>query len=325
MLAGLFSKNKQGASSRTVRERGDFVPADKSSLSNDPVERAWQAGRLGLILGRAQEWQDQPGFQEVFERALCAVDERFAVVPDGMISLALTVFDEPGQPEVDVETESYLIARHAVTNADYQLFVDDEAYEQTDLWPEDIWPHLIDFKDQTGEPGPRFWRNGRHDRRLARHPAVGVCYHEAAAYCQWAGLRLPTEAQWQMAASWRVRSAAHTYRRYPWGDGISLDCCNIWATGVGGTWPVDACPAGAAPNGVLQLIGNTWEWTASDFQAVDREGRTIVGNSLMKSIRGGAYDTYFAWQATGAFRSGLESLARRHNVGFRCALTVPED
>ena len=85
---------------------------------------------------------------------------------------------------------------------------------------------------------------------------------------------------------------------------------------------MDACPAGAAPNGIQQLVGNTWEWVASDFNCTDDQGRDIVGESLLKGIRGGAFDTYFAWQATGAFRSGLPCLARVGNVGFRCALDL---
>ena len=183
---------------------------------------------------------------------------------------------------------------------------------------------MISFKDQTDHAGPRFWRAGRHHRDLAKHPVVGICYYEAEAYARWAGFRLPTEIEWQMAASWRIRSSAHVHRRYPWGDALDLSFCNIWASGHGGTLPVDACPGGAAPNGVVQLIGNVWEWTASDFEAVDREGRSVVGDTLLKSIRGGAYDTYFPWQAVGAFRSGLRCLTRAHNVGFRCALDLSQ-
>ncbi len=151
---------------------------------------------------------------------------------------------------------------------------------------------------------------------------TGVCYYEAAAYARWSGYRLPTEAEWQMAASWRIRSPADVLRRYPWGDALDVRCCNIWATGVGVTVPVTAYEAGAAPNGVLQLVGNVWEWTSSDFQITDDEGHTLVGDMLMKSIRGGAYDTYFPAQAASSFRTGMASLNRMHNTGFRCALDL---
>jgi iron(II)-dependent oxidoreductase len=87
--------------------------------------------------------------------------------------------------------------------------------------------------------------------------------------------------------------------------------------------PVNACPGGAAPNGVEQLIGNVWEWTSSDFVTTDDEGRPVIGGEMaLKSIRGGAFDTYFPWQATSQFRTGLAGLSRTHNVGFRCALDL---
>src|SRR5206468_4186091 len=161
-----------------------------------------------------------------------AIDENFALVPEGFVSLPQTIDDNPGCPEIDVETEPFLLARHAVTHAQFQKFVDAGAYEELELWPKDIWPHLIDFKDQTEHVGPRYWKNGRHDRRLAEHPVVGINCYEAAAYAQWAGFRLPTEAEWQMAASWRIRSSAHLLRRYPWGDALDTRRCNIWASGI---------------------------------------------------------------------------------------------
>ncbi|MFQ5806114.1 MAG: formylglycine-generating enzyme family protein [Phycisphaerae bacterium] len=323
MALGLFSRTTAAVDSQSILAQGDFAPAEKTKLADDPLAQALQLGRLGLIVGQRDRWADHPKFEKTRAAAVRAVDERFALVPEGFVSITLSIFDQPGCPEMDCETEPFLLARHAVTNAEFQLFVDGGGYEDLELWPEDIWPHLIGFKDQTGQAGPRFWQDGRHHRRLANHPVVGVAFYEAAAYAAWAGFRLLNEAEWQMAASWRIRSSAHVHRRYPWGDALDLSFCNIWASGHGGTLPVNACSGGAAPNGVLQLIGNTWEWTSSDFESTDREGRNIMGDTLLKSIRGGAYDTYFAWQAVSAFRTGLGCLARVHNVGFRCAMDLP--
>jgi len=323
MALGLFSRTPAAVDSQSILAQGDFLPAEKTKLADNPLARALQQGRFGQIVGQPDRWRDHASFERTLAAAARAVDARFALVPEGFVSITLSIFDQPGCPEQDCETEPFLFARHAVTNAEFQLFVDGGGYEDLELWPEEIWPHLINFKDQTGRPGPRFWRNGRHHRRLANHPVVGISFYEAAAYVRWAGLRLPDEAEWQMAASWRIRSAAHVPRRYPWGDALDLSCCNIWASGHGGTLPVNACAAGAAPNGVLQLIGNVWEWTSSDFESTDREGRKVVGDTLLKSIRGGAYDTYFPWQAVATFRTGLRCLARVHNVGFRCAMDLP--
>jgi iron(II)-dependent oxidoreductase len=316
----LFPKSKKRGNSRGTPGGGEFSPAAHAKPLTDPLEQALQAGRLGHIVGRPSPWADHPRFEVALAEAARVIDERFALVPPGIVSIPLTISDEPGQPEVDCTTKEFLLARCAVTNADFQHFVDAGSYRDMSLWPEEIWPHLLSFKDETDTPGPRYWRDGCHDRRYADHPVVGISYYEAAAYAQWAGYRLPTEAEWQMAASWRIRSAANVHRRYPWGDSLDVQRCNIWAAGQGGTLPVDACPGGAAPNGVLQLIGNVWEWTNSDFLCADTQGRRVVGETRMNSIRGGAFDTYFAWQATATFRTGLACVARSNNVGFRCAL-----
>lgn len=309
--------------SRSILLSGDYVPSDPTRLPDDPLSKAMQLGRFGTIMARPADWAEEPKFERVALAATKAVDERFALVPEGFASIGLSIHEQPNAPEADYETTPFLLSRCAVSNADFQCFVDAGSYEDLSLWPQEIWPHLIDLKDQTGHAAPRYWRSGRHDRRLANHPVVGICYYEAQAYATWAGFRLPTEAEWQMAASWRIRSAAHVIRRYPWGDSLDLTFCNIWASGHAGTLPVTGCERGAAPNGVLQLIGNVWEWTGSEFLCMDDRGRRIIGDMLMMSIRGGSFDTYFPWQATSSFRSGLGCLSRVHNVGFRCALDLP--
>ncbi len=294
-------------------------------LPDDELQRYVQLERYGILLSQAQRWRGNAAFRSALAQARQAIDDSFALVLDGFASLPQTINDAPGCPEIDVETAPYLLARYTVTNAQFQKFVDSGAYSDLDLWPRDVWPHLIDFKDQTGQHAPRFWREACHDRRLADHPVVGVCFYEADAYARWAGYRLPTEAEWQMAASWRIRSAAHVFRRYPWGDALDKQRCNIWASGLATTAPVREYASGAAPNGVLQLVGNVWEWTSSDFEVMDEDERPIVGDMLMKSIRGGAFDTYFPAQATSYFRTGQACLVRAHNTGFRCALDIDGD
>ncbi len=302
-----------------------YEPAPVTRISDDPMTAAAQVHRYGVLLRPPEAWRKAAELPKLRAAALKKVDESFALVPEGATSIELQLNTETCGQERDTATQPFLLARCAVTNADYQLFVDAGVYEDASLWPECIWPHLIQFCDQTGAPGPRYWRGGRHDRRLARHPVVGVCWFEAYVYAAWAGYRLPTEAEWQVAAAWQLGSAAAGPRRYPWGDVLDLECCNIWASGHNHSLPVEACPAGAAPNGVLQLIGNTWEWVDADLDYRDDEGCEVVGEAPLKVIRGGAFDTYFAWQATSTFRSGLPMLARAHNVGFRCAMDVSAD
>jgi len=329
MALTLFAKksNRRGKEVKPQKQNryhhlADYQAAEKIAFDQDPLRRILQQRRFGYIVRKKHDWRDNPQIESIFQSAANRIDDDFALVPEGFVSLYQTANDFPGCQEMDMETEAFLIARYCITNRDYQLFVDGGGYEDLSLWPQDIWPHMIDFQDLTGETGPRYWRNGRHDQRLADHPVVGVCYYEAAAYAQWAGYRLPTEAEWQMAASWRIRSSSNVLRRYHWGDALDKNKCNIWISGVGHTVPVDQYADGAAPNGVMQLIGNVWEWTVSDFEITDDEGRPIIGDMLMKCIRGGAYDTYFPAQATSTFRTGMASLIRTHNVGFRCVLDL---
>lgn len=302
-----------------------YEPAERLQLHKDPLRRQFQLERFGVIFCNAEHWKDHPEIGTVYQAVSDEIDKRFALVPEGFVSLPMTVDDGPGCRETDYETSAFLLARHAITNAQFQNFVDVGGYSELELWDREIWPHLIDFKDLTEEPAPRFWRNGRHNTRLGDHPVVGICYYEAAAYARWAGFRLPNEVEWQMAASWRIRSSANVLRRYPWGDALDVNKCNIWASGIAHTVPVNSYEQGAAPNGVCQLCGNVWEWTASDFEMTDDEGNPVVGDMIMKSIRGGAFDTYFPSQATSCFRTGLASLARPHNVGFRVAMDLPQD
>lgn len=328
MVLKLFSRRrKRGAAHHTGSNRGrlsaaiPFEPAGVEPLGEDPLQQCLQLKRYGMAIANKARWPlDAPNAGAGLAEAAREVGERFGPVPAGFASIPQTVRDSPGFPELDVAVEGYRLARHAVTNAEFQHFVDAGGYGELELWPRDLWEQLADLRDMTGAQAPRYWQEGRHNRRLADHPVVGVSYYEAAAYARWAGYRLPTEAEWQMAASWRLRSLAHLSRRYPWGDALDVRRCNVWATSLGTTAPVDAFADGNAANGVQQLIGNVWEWTSSDYEVTDERGRTVIGDMPMKSIRGGAFDTYFPSQAASTFRTGLAALVRGHNVGFRCAM-----
>jgi len=323
MVLSLFSRKKNEAVDRPSNTKEEqYEPAEKIVIDSDPLKQCAQLERFGLIVTHREKWKAHPDCETIYQSVLAKLDAGFALVPEGCVSLPQTVIDAPGCPEIEIATEPFLLAKYPVTNAQFQNFVDAGGYGELDLWPQDIWPHLIDFKDLTEYPGPRFWQRGRHNKRLANHPVVGICFYEADAYARWVGMRLPTEAEWQMAASWRIRSSAQVLRRYPWGDSLDTNRCNIWATGIGHTVPVNEYESGNAPNGVSQLVGNVWEWTNSDYFVTDAEGRAVVGDMPMKSIRGGAYDTYFPNQATSFFRTGLACLFRMHNVGFRCAMDL---
>ena len=302
----------------------EFEPAAIVSLDSDPIDRMVQQKRFALVARSRDQSVRQHNNGATWQEACRKVDDAMALVPEGMASLAQTLSDLPGSPQVDVEVQPLYLAILPVTNAEYQFFVDDNAYENLDLCPEEIWPYLIEFHDLHGTLAPRYWREGRYDQRRANHPVTGVSWYEAAGYAAWAGMRLPTEAEWQMAASWRIKSSADLLRRFPWGDAMDCTRCNIWNSGVGATVPVDEYPTGAAPNNVSQLIGNVWEWVGTEFNILADDHSPIVGEMPMMGVRGAAFDTYFESQASSTFRTGQIALGRTHNTGFRCALSLED-
>jgi len=153
---------------------------------------------------------------------------------------------------------------------------------------------------------------------------VGVCWYEAMAYARWVGKRLPTDAEWVKAASWPVSLSAsqRIQRRYPWGDSMERKRANLWGTGPNTTVAVDDYPDGVSVGGAYHLIGNVWEWTRGDFRGLPGLEGELTFDRPMKSLRGGAFDTYFDNQATCQFQSGEAAIARKPNIGFRCALSV---
>ncbi len=260
------------------------------------------------------------------ERAQARLDEVMAIVPQGPVLLQPWNVDretaEPTSDEV-IEVEGYYLDRFPVTNRQFKAFVDADGYEQMSFWDEEIWPAVLEFVDQTGHPGPRFWKDGSYASGTADHPVVGVSWYEASAYARWVGKRLPTDPEWVKAGAWPVsRDGANpVQRRFPWGDSMDRTKAHLWAPDVAGTVPVDATPGGQSVGGIHQLIGNVWEWTASPFAAWDHAARFLHEKPL-KSVRGGAFDTYFDCQASCQFQSGEDPLARKHNIGFRCAVGV---
>jgi iron(II)-dependent oxidoreductase len=304
------------------RAAAQYRPAPYEPPHEDPLARMAARQQYAAIVRDEAQWSRHAGSEHVLEQAKQALECQMALVPAGSVAIAQSINTQPGAAEQDHEVEPFLLDIHCVTNARFQNFVDAGGYDALEYWPEEIWPHLIELKDLTGQPGPRFWRHGRHDLRFSNHPVVGVSWYEAQAYALWVGQRLPTETEWQMAGSWHIKSSADVMRRFPWGDAMDANRCNVWASRVRHTVPVDAYPNGAAPNHVLQLVGNVWEWTDSEYVVTDERGGALVGEMPMHVIRGGAFDTYFESQTSTDFRTGQIALARAHNTGFRCAMDL---
>lgn len=308
-------------------EQDSGSPSDSASL----VDHMLRQGRYAILL-RPEIVQNLSGAERC--KARLALDAGMAIVPEGEVLVGWAGEEEPcgeaaDQPRtahrpVAVRLERYLLDRYCVTNREFREFVAAGGYEQMSIWEPDIWPGIMDFVDSTGLPGPRLWADGTYPAGEDELPVVGVSWYEAAAYARWVGKRLPTDAEWEKAGSWpmHLSAAGQPQRRFPWGNGLDVRCANLWGSGIGRCVAVDAYEDGASINGIFQLVGNVWEWTSGNFGAWSRPGHDLVLLSPVKSIRGGAFDTYFENQATCQFQSGEDPTSRKHNIGFRCAVSV---
>jgi len=204
---------------------------------------------------------------------------RDAQIPGGKFILGSTneerfVFDNERVAH-DVEIAPFAISKTAVSNGQFRNFVEDNGYKRSELWTEEGWH----WRTAVSAEHPVYWRReGRDwlrrnfDECVAlddRLPVIHINWHEANAYCRWAGRRLPREAEWEMAASAEPsangQGLLEQKRRYPWGEGLpTIERANLDFS-VMGCIPVDALAAGDSAFGCRQMIGNVWEWTASDF------------------------------------------------------------
>jgi iron(II)-dependent oxidoreductase len=314
--------------------RPPAAPAAKSSDDiSGLIEQMLAEGRYALLLRP----QLAPNLdKEQLARTLAALSAGMSLTPEGEVALlgpeaALscdnTVDQDHGRfrPQV-VHVDGFCLDRYPITNRQYYMFLAAGGYEQTALWEPEIQPIVVEFVDQSGCLGPRFWRGGHYARGAEDHPVVGVNWYEASAYARWAGKRLPNDAEWVKAACWPVPvgGGGLLQRRFPWGDAMVPGRANIWTSAVGTTLPVHELPEGASVGGVYHLSGNVWQWIAGQYAGEDQYHPHGLGAStqVFKSLRGGAFDTYFDAQATCQFQSGERPLARKHNIGFRCALSL---
>ncbi len=303
-------------------------PLSPDRLSpRDLVDQLLAQHRYALLLRQQLVGNLSP---EQLSSTQAALAEGMCLVPKGKVSLRLGIdsllnLNDRGAPHaVELVVDSFYLDRYPVTNAQYYQFLAGGGYEQMAIWHKEIWPAVLDFVDQTGHPGPRSWHKGRYLRGEENLPVVGVSWYEAAAYARWVGKRLPTDAEWVKAASWPVAVPGQptVQRRYPWGDTMDRTRANLWGSGPGRIVAVDQFAGGVSIGGVQQLIGNVWEWTSEPytFGGDDADSDQPVGD--LKSIRGGAYDTYLDQQATCLYQSGESALARKHNLGIRCAISL---
>jgi formylglycine-generating enzyme required for sulfatase activity len=201
----------------------------------------------------------------------------------------------------------------AASGPAHEVYLDPFWIEQTEVT-------MSDFSRYVEASGnvPDAWADARF-RLGPNYPATGILWREAMSYCDWRGMRLPTEAEWEKAAR------GVDGRGFPWGRRWARDRANTSEIGVGGPMPVGSFPLGASPYGILDMSGNVQEWVSDRF-GPDYYSISPVSNPtgpteiLDPGLRGGSWFTDQT-HATTYFRNSSHSVRPNSRVGFRCALS----
>ena len=253
------------------------------------------------------------------------------LVPGGMFTMGTSA--EPWaldneRPAHAVHVPGFWLDTTPVTNAAYAAFIADGGYDDPRLWTADGWAH----RQRAGLTAPLFWSwegawvrqsFGTKEPVIPNEPVLHVCWYEADAYARWAGRRLPTEAEWEKAARWDP--ATGRSRRYPWGDQEwTPERANLGQRHLRPA-PAGSYPAGAAPSGARQLVGDVWEWTSSDFLPYPgftawpyKEYSEVFFGPEYKVLRGGAFGVSPV-ACRGTFRNWDYPIRRQIFAGFRTA------
>jgi formylglycine-generating enzyme required for sulfatase activity len=282
------------------------------------------------------------------------------VLPGGTFAMGSTAFYPDEAPVHTATVAGFAIERHPVTNGQFAEFVDQTGYVTVAerpldpaLYPgvaeQDLAPGALVFRPTSGPVDLGDWRqwwdwapgaSWRHpfgpDSGLADrsdHPVVQVAYTDAAAYARWAGRRLPTGAEWEYAAR------GGTSTTYPWGEDPAPDgrlMANTWqgrfpyrndgALGWRGTSPVGTFPANEY--GLVDMIGNVWEWTSTPYSARHptdgQKGCCSPGHdpdpSVSQTLKGGSHlcAPEYCHRYRAAARSAQSQDSATTHIGFRC-------
>ncbi len=212
--------------------------------------------------------------------------------------------DPDEYPAHEVYLDTFYIDVYEVTNVQYRVCVESGGC----LPPQSIM-------SQSSE---RYYE----DRRYDNHPVIKVTWYDAYNYCEWAGRRLPTEAEWERAGRWQLQTG-ETYI-YPWGNGSPAPSLLNFSRNVGDTTPVGYFPEGRSSVGAYDMAGNVWEWVYDQYDPnyySESSYRNPQGpdNGDERVLRGGGWANG-DWEVTMISRFSYYAHSSRFDTGFRCAM-----
>lgn len=217
-----------------------------------------------------------------------------AYLQDGNFTMGDDLGEKNERPAAKVYVTAFLIDIYEITNAQYKLF--DNQFE--------------------GDPASE----------CDLCPVTGITWEEAKNYCEWAGKRLPTEAEWEKAARGSQRL------KWPWGNSFRKNAANVLeneesqsnAESPSGPVPVGSFPQGASVFGVFDMAGNVWEWTDSFYSPYKNNlDLDVRYQKQYRVLRGGSWENIHENTRT-TFRHPLHPDTKLPNIGFRCAIDADE-
>jgi len=254
--------------------------------------------------------------QEIAEHKLRSTPfdiQAMAQIPAGDFTMGSNHGPDDEKPAHRIFLSSYSIDRYPVTNFQFAQFLNVVGLRNTNnerLFDDDDNDARIHLKDRLWQP----------DIGFEDHPVVEVSWVGARDYCLWSGKKLPTEAQWEKAAR------GTDERKFPWGNTAPTQPTALYAqyaARFNDTVPVTISTKGASPYGVMDLVGNAWEWVSSAYKPypfTSNDGRENPQAGPVRATRGGGHDSPLSEISTTQRGKNLSRnpAAGHHNIAFRC-------
>lgn len=355
----LFMKSKRGTISRpTVKETLDyfywvneevyrFLIHEKENITEEIIQL--------FILGFNHEYQHQElmiyDLQHLLADKYMPVETKTllhapSIVRKEMIKIKGGIFEmgfdkrkyadifayDIEMPVHKVYLNDFKIDKYPVTNGEYLEFINDGGYKNFRLWLSEGWETVR----QNNWSAPLYWLKSDNDEwirigfrgekkisEISEEPVINISYFEADAFAKWSGKRLPSEAEWEKAASFDEDNNSN--RIFPWGNEIpDSKNANLFESKLWSTSKIGSYPEGKSYYGCHQMLGDNWEWTSSEFMPYPgfKSGFTEYNDKWFnnqKVLRGGSFGTS-KYSTKNTYRNFFRTHERWMMAGLRCAL-----